>query len=79
VHDQPLPLNRSSPKRANAKKEINDKYNERVAKLEKSNIELKGRVNNYKADGNIKWMLFKTQYQQEVKRLNKEFQDSRDK
>jgi hypothetical protein len=63
----------------NEKKEINDKYNERVAKLEKSNIELKGRVNNYKADGNIKWMLFKTQYQQEVKRLNKEFQDSRDK
>lgn len=66
-------------KRANAKKEINDKYNERVATLEKSNSELKVRVNNYKADGNIKWMLFKTQFHQEVKRLNKEFQDSRDK
>ncbi len=65
-------------KKASTKKELNEKYNKKVVDLEKRNKALQNRVNNYKADGNINWMVFKSQYHEEMKKMNDEFKESKD-
>ena len=65
-------------KKAVSKQENNEKYNKKLADLEKRNMALQNRVNNYKAHGNTNWMVFKSQYHEEMKKMNDEFKESRD-
>jgi peptidoglycan hydrolase CwlO-like protein len=63
-------------KKQEGTQEVADKYNKKVADLEKRNMELKQRMTDYKADsGNEKWQSFKREFNHDMDELGKALKD----
>lgn len=60
-------------------KESQTKYDERINLIERKNISLQRRVDEYKADGNTNWAVFKKEFNEEMLYLQKTFSRVYDK
>ncbi len=60
-------------------KENQAKYDERINLIERKNISLQRRVDEYKADGNTNWAVFKKEFNEEMLYLQKTFSRVYDK
>lgn len=60
-------------------KESQAKYDERINLIERKNISLQGRVDEYRADGNTNWAIFKKEFNEEMLYLQKTFSRVYDK
>ena len=54
-------------------KESEAKYEERIDLIERKNISLQRRVNEYRADGNTNWAVYKKEFNEEMSYLQKTF------
>ena len=61
--------------KADAKKEINEDKNEKIAALEKRNNELELKMNNYNYDNESNWSKFKTEFSRDMEELGQSFKD----
>lgn len=52
-----------------------DSYKQKVADLERKNIEMKTRLDNFKAEGKDEWMQFKTEFDRDMNNLGDAFAD----
>lgn len=52
-----------------------DNYEKSILKLEKKNNELKLKLKNYNGEGDVKWDLFKAEFNHDLKELSKAFND----
>ena len=60
-------------------KESQAKYDERINLIERKNISLQRRVDEYRADGNTNWAIFKKEFNEEMNYLQKTFAKVYDK
>lgn len=60
---------------SNQKKETRATYLKKMTALEKKNMEMKNKLNNYKEDGNDKWKTFKAEFNKEMDDLGQSIKD----
>lgn len=60
---------------ANEKKVNKVAYEEKIAKLEQKNSDLKKRLDDYKGEGKDQWTAFKTEFNHDMDELGKAFSD----
>ena len=60
-------------------KERQNKYDERINLIERKNLSLQRRVDEYRADGNTNWAIFKKEFNEEMNYLQKTFAKVYDK
>ncbi|MES2779498.1 MAG: hypothetical protein V4651_06320 [Bacteroidota bacterium] len=65
-------------KRADKEKIAAADYTEKVKELEDKNSALRESVNNYRADGNTNWVVFKREFNKQMDALRQSFNESRD-
>lgn len=63
--------------KAEKDKEASIKFNRKVKALEEQNAVLRESVNNYRADGNTNWVVFKREFNQKMDELQQSFKESR--
>jgi predicted P-loop ATPase len=59
----------------NDKKEAKAEYNEKIAKLEEKNSDMKKKLDDYKADGKENWQKFKTEFNHDMNEMGDAFRD----
>jgi hypothetical protein len=57
------------------KRKINADYENKIAKLEQKNADLKKRIDEYKAEGKESWDKFKAEFDHDMSELGKAFKD----
>lgn len=63
-------------KKREGTKEVQDKYNKKVADIERKNAELRDRINNYNGETtNEKWNSFKREFNHDMKELGTSIKD----
>lgn len=65
-------------KKAEKDNAANAEFNEKVQALEAKNATLRESVNNYRADGNTNWVVFKREWNKQMGALQQSFKESRD-
>lgn len=55
------------------KKEAKDDYKKKIAELDQKNTDMKRRMDNYRADGKQKWELFKSEFSEDMYKLQRSF------
>ena len=60
---------------AHDKKAANADYKKRMAELEQKNKDMKIRLENYKAEGKDKWVIFKAEFSHDMDEMGKAFKD----
>lgn len=59
----------------NDKKKAKTKYTKEIEKLEEKNSDLKMKIDNYKAKSKEQWEIFKTEFNHEMNKLKKKYQN----
>jgi hypothetical protein len=59
----------------NEKKEAKDDYNKKIIALQQKNIDMKKRMDDYKADGKEKWELFKADFTKGMNDIGESLRD----
>ncbi|HXD92746.1 MAG TPA: hypothetical protein VNX01_05995 [Bacteroidia bacterium] len=60
---------------ANEKKEAKDDYNKKITALQQKNIDMKKRMDDYKADGKENWELFKADFTKGMDEIGESLRD----
>jgi hypothetical protein len=60
---------------ANEKKEAKADYNKKIVALQQKNIDMKKRMNDYKADGKENWELFKADFTKGMNEIGESLKD----
>jgi hypothetical protein len=60
---------------ANEKKEARDDYNKKITTLQQKNIDIKKRMDDYKADGKENWELFKADFTKGMDEIGESLRD----
>lgn len=64
-------------KKAENDKASTESFNKKVKSLEDQNVFLRESVNNYRADGNTNWVVFKREWNKQMSALQQSFNESR--
>jgi exonuclease VII small subunit len=64
-------------KKAAKEKAAAEEFNQKVKSLEDQNVALRESVNNYRADGNTNWVVFKREWNKQMGALQQSFSESR--
>jgi hypothetical protein len=60
---------------ANEKKEAKVDYDKKIMELQQKNIDMKKRIDDYKADGKDKWELFKAGFTKDMDKIKESLKD----
>lgn len=59
-------------------KKVDKEFEQKIQNIQERNALMKAKVDNYKADGNTNWVVFKREFNEQMKALEKSFMESRD-